>query len=98
MTDASYLDNYEAFGIAIGMIAVKYHDCDADIITDRLASFVTSGPTAEDNGRHMGFICENLATLAGQLAAMIGELSPIVIERFFDDSTSPVTGRDRQSA
>jgi hypothetical protein len=92
MVDESNTEQHQAFGIAVDMITAKYHDADAEIITDRVASFVTSGPTAEDDGRRMGLICENLARLGGQLADAIGQLSPTAIEQFLNKARAVSRG------
>jgi hypothetical protein len=66
MTDKPDTEDYEALGIALDMVMAKYRDDEATIITDRVAAFVTSGPTNEDDGRRMGMICQHRRTARGR--------------------------------
>src|ERR1700760_1605307 len=84
MVDTSNTEQYEAFGIALDMIMAKYHSVSAVITTERVMTFVADGTTHEENQRRMGMICQSLASMGGQLAAALGELSPAAVEHYFD--------------
>jgi hypothetical protein len=84
MVDTTDTEQHEAFSIAVDMVMAKYHNADAFITTDRVLAFVAGDATHEQNERRMGMICQSLASMGGQLAAALGELSPAAVEHYFD--------------